>query len=255
METRSNRSSLSPIQAMPAGVTDPRVAMLLWVCGKTLILVFLISVFTALLPFHPRSVEWGIQLANRIIDGAFLPLIGVACLRVGSLLPTWPHPIASSSLDTQLSRRRQSALQFARRGVVSLSLLAVLHVLLFLGSVSVIQQRSAANAQALDLSLQREKQLIQRASPSGTESQWQALQRAGEPDLPPALSDPDQQRSWLLARIQTRQIEAGPMASSQGNAARRALLGNALRSLALCLTYIAGFHALGRRRRAEKAGR
>jgi hypothetical protein len=45
------------------------------------------------------------------------------------------------------------------------------------------------------------------------------------------------------------------MASSQGNAALRALLGNALRSLALCLTDIAGFHALGRRRRAEKAGR
>lgn len=145
---------MSSIQALPAGVTDPRVALLLWVCGKTLILMFLISVVAALLPFHPRSVKWGTQVANRIIDGAFLPLIGVACLRVGSLLPPWPHPIAPSSPDTHLSHRRQPALQFAQRGVVSLSPFAVWHVPLFLGSVSVIEQRSAANAQALDLSMQ-----------------------------------------------------------------------------------------------------
>lgn len=253
MDTSWNQPSRSPSSTPAAGVSDTRPAMLLWVCGKTLILVFLISVIAALLPFNPRSVEWGTQFATRIIDAAFLPLIGVACLRVGSLLPPRPEAMVDSDLASQLWRRRQSAVQLARRGVMSLSLLAVWHVPLLMGSISLIDQRSAANAEALSSSLQREEQAIQRATAPVIESRWLALQRADDADLPPGATTPEQRRQLMIERLRARQQLAGPMASSQGNAARWSLLRHALRSLALCLAYIAGFHALARRRGVMEA--
>jgi hypothetical protein len=127
----------------------------------------------------------------------------------------------------RLARRRHTALQFSRRGVVSLSLLAVWHVPLFLGSVTLIDQRNAAETAVLSKSLESDVLSIQRAS---------------------VAEIPEDQRMTLISQIETRQQQIGRDASSRGNAARFALLHNALRSLVLCLAYVAGFLALGRRR-------
>jgi hypothetical protein len=227
METTPSLQRLNNSQGLPVATADPRPAMLLWVCGKILILVFLIIVIATVLPLNPRSVEWGTQLASQIVNAAFLPLIGVALLRAGSLLQPWPQPSSDPSLAMRLARRRHTALQFSRRGVVSLSLLAVWHVPLFLGSVTLIDQRNAAETAVLSKSLESDVLSIQRAS---------------------VAEIPEDQRMTLISQIETRQQQIGRDASSRGNAARFALLHNALRSLVLCLAYVAGFLALGRRR-------
>ena len=227
METTPSLHRLNNSQELPMATADPRPAMLLWVCGKTLILVFLIIVIATVLPLAPRSVEWGTQLTSQILHAAFLPLIGVALLRAGSLLQPWPQPSSDPSLAMRLARRRHTALQFSRRGVVSLSLLAVWHVPLFLGSITLIDQRNAAEIEALSKSLERDALSVQRAS---------------------VAEIPEDQRITLISQIETRQQQIGRDASSRGNAARFALLHNALRSLVLCLAYVAGFLALGRRR-------
>ncbi|MEB3270986.1 MAG: hypothetical protein VKJ44_04995 [Synechococcus sp.] len=252
METTPSLHRLNNSQALPLATADPRPAMLLWVCGKTLILVFLIIVIATILPLEPRSVEWGTQLTSQILNAAFLPLIGVALLRVGSLLQPWPDPNADPAVAMRLARRRHSALQFSRRGVVSLSLLALWHVPLFLGSVTLIDQRNAAETEALSKNLQRDALSIQRASAAEIQGRWQELsldeQGVHAFDTPPDTNNPEDQRMALISQIESRQQEIGRHASSRGNAARFALLHNALRSLVLCLVYVAGFLALGRRR-------
>lgn len=252
METTANLQRLNNSQGLPLATADPRPAMLLWVCGKTLILVFLIIVITTLLPLNPRSVEWGTQLTSQILHTAFLPLIGVALLRVGSLLQPWPDASADPAAAMRLARRRHSALQFSRQGVVSLSLLAVWHVPLFLGSVTLIDQRNAAEAADLSKRLERDALSIQRASAAEIQGRWQELglveQGVLAIDTSPDTNNPEDQRMALISQIETRQRQIGRDASSRGHAARFALLQNALRSLVLCLAYVAGFLALGRRR-------
>jgi hypothetical protein len=247
MDTTSTSYGL--IDSQPAQNTelDPRLVMLLWVCGKTLILVFLIIVIATMLPFNPRSVEWGMRLSNRIIDTAYLPLIGVALLRVGSLLLPWPEARADSATASRHARRRHSARQFAHRGVVSLSLLAVWHVPLLLGSVTLIEQRNAVEAMALTNSLRRYELVIRRASSAEIEQQWQEISQSRAIDLPEKINSPQQLRSLLISQIERRRQQASQMTSRKGNEALFSLVHNALRSLALCLAYIAGFHALGRR--------
>jgi hypothetical protein len=227
METTPSLHRLNNSQSLPLATADPRPAMLLWVCGKMLILVFLIIVIATVLPLNPGSVEWGTQLTSQIVNAAFLPLIGVALLRVGSLLLSWPGPSADPSVAMRHARRHHSALQCSRRGVASLSLLAVWHVPLFLGSVTLIDQRNAAETAVLSKSLERDVLSIQRAS---------------------VAEIPEDQRMTLISQIETRQQQIDRDSSSRGNAARFALLHNALRSLVLSLAYVAGFLALGRRR-------
>lgn len=252
METTAKSSRLIHSQVIPSAATDPRLAMLLWVCGKTLILVFVIIVMTTMLPLRQPSVEWGTQLSSRIIDAAFLPLIGVALLRVGSLLQPWPDASADPAIAVRHARRRHSALQFTRRGALSLSLLAVWHVPLFLGSVTLIDQRNAAETLALSHRLQRDELTIRQASAAEIQRRWQELSHSEDGQLPtdirPGISNPEEQREALISQIQTQQLESSRNASRRGNEARSALVHNALRNLILCLAYVAGFLALGRRR-------
>ena len=63
MTTPGNRASGSA----PAYI-DPHLAMLVRVSGRTLLLIFLVAVAAAIVPFNPRSLDWGIQFSNRIVQ-------------------------------------------------------------------------------------------------------------------------------------------------------------------------------------------
>lgn len=66
---------------MQSQVVDPHVPFMARVCGRSIILAFLIILVASLFPVNIRSSIWGSQISNRILDAGFLPLLGVTLLR------------------------------------------------------------------------------------------------------------------------------------------------------------------------------
>ena len=174
-------------------------------------------------------------------------LVGVACLRVASFLEPLPDYDLAPDKAMQVLRRRNGALRFCHLGVISLALLALWQVVLLLTNTSRIEQELAALSSQVSTRIAQTEQQISQASAAAVQQQWQQLTAARTPGISPAISAPEQQRQALLNKLKADQKQADRNLSQQGNQERFSLVISTLRRLALCVAFILGFHALGRR--------
>jgi hypothetical protein len=229
-------------------VLNPQVPRVVRACGRTLMLAFLVLVIAAALPLQPRSLAWATQFSSRIIDTASFPLLGVALLRLASVLQPEPDPFSEPREARALVRQRNGALRLCRLGAISLLLLALWQVPLLIGSVTSLDQQNALRARELNQRISQGEQSIRQAPPAENQREWQRLSAAGAPGISAEISDPQLQRQILLAQLEQEQKQLGNPIGIQDGQSRFVVLRNGLRNLALCAVYIAGFLAMGRQR-------
>lgn len=227
--------------------TDPHLPMLARVCGRALLLAYVLSVLSLLIPPSPLSTAWGSQLSSRILDGASLPLVGVALLRYASLAEPIPDPLSEPQEAMQVARRRDNAVGLCRLGVISLSLLAMWQFALLTGSLAALDQRSSSQSTVVSQRLRQAERSISRAPAVLIEREWKRFVAAGAPGSNTAVNGTEQKREALLQSLRKEQQQVGLGLSQQRNNARFSLVRERLRNLGLCLIYVLSFQAMGRR--------
>lgn len=231
----------------PAIQFDPHLPMLVRVTGRTMLVVFAVVVLTSLLPLNLGSPVWGVDVSTRIIEVASFALVGVACLRVASFLEPMPDYELDPDQAMQVLRRRSGALRFCRLGVISLALLALWQVVLLLNNTNRIEQELAALSGQISTRIAQTEQQVRQAPAAVVQQQWQQLSAARTPGISGAISAPEEQRQALLNKLKADQKLADRNLSQRGNQERFKLVISTLRRLALCVTFVIGFGALGRR--------
>lgn len=244
---RRKRATMS---SPPTGIRllDPHLQSFARVCGRTLLAIFVVSVVGAALPLNLGSAEWGTQLSNRIIDNGPLALIGVGLLRAaGFLLPDpEPDPELEPAQAEQLARSRNKTVLLTEVGVISLALLALWHLPLFLGSLSLVEFQNTDQINQIERRYEQTEVAIRAATPVQLNAEWQRLRSSGVPNLSDTAG-PEQQRRVLLKRLDNQRQQATRTANDNKKFTTFTLLRNALRSLVVCILYIGAFFALGRR--------
>lgn len=228
---------------------NPRLPAMAWICGRCLLLVFVVMVGFAVFPLQFGSPGWGTQLSTRIVDSASLALVGATLLSAAAFLQAMPEdPDMARGRVVLLNRQRLFSLRLCSIGVISLALLAVWQLLLLIGSVGLISQSSLSQSGQLSPAIQRAEQVIRQASPAQLEQPWQRFIAAGAPGLkqPVAITTTEQKRQALLAAIKAQQRQLDRNINSQGNQARLFTVRDTLRRIALCFIYGAAFLALRR---------
>jgi hypothetical protein len=227
---------------------NPKVPMLVRACGRTLLLAFVVVILASVLPIDVRSLPWGTQLSNRIVDAASLPLLGVALLRLAGFLQAEPDPRSERQEALTLARQKDLALKLCRAGVISLALLAVWQIPLLFGSIAQLDQQNQARSGQLNQRINQGEQTIRQAPAAVIQREWQRLTAAGAPGLSAEIRDPEQQRQLLLKALEKQQQQLGRTIGTREGQGRFLLVRNSLRVLALCGVYITGFLAIGTRR-------
>lgn len=238
------------MSSAPTGtrLLDPHLQNFARVCGSTLLAIFVVSVVGAALPLNLGSPEWGTQLSNRIIDNGPLALIGVGLLRAaGFLLPDpEPDPELEPAKAEQLARSRNKTVLLTEAGVISLALLALWHLPLFIGSLSLVEIQNSDQITQIEARYEQTEAALRAATPAQLNTEWQRLRNSGVPNLSAAAA-PEQQRKALLKRLEGQRKQATRTVVENKNLSTFSLLRNAIRSLVICILYIGAFFALGRR--------
>lgn len=231
---------------MPSQTATPQLPAIAQLCGKSLILVFLITLIAGFFPISINSPIWGSQLSNRILDGGVLPLLGVALLRVSSSLQLSGDIRGDRESSLRMSKRRNSVHKLSQIGVISMALLAIWQVVLFSGNIDQIDQQRTARSQQLTQRLNAAEQSLREAPQSALDQAWQRLSSEGFSALPEGVTSQEEQREVLLERIRAEQQKASVAVSQQGAQARFALMRNLARNLLLCAVFITAYRGLGR---------
>jgi hypothetical protein len=231
---------------MPSQTATPQLPSIAQLCGRSLIIIFLVTLIAGFFPITIKSPIWGSQLSNRILDGGVLPLLGVALLRVSSSLQFSGDSKGDREASIRLSKRRDSVLRLTQIGVISMVLLAIWQVILFGGNIDQIDQQRTARSQQLTQRLSAAEQSLREAPQSAVDQAWQRLSSAGFPALPEGINTQEEQREALLERIRSEQQQASLAVSQQGAQARFALMRNLARNLLLCGVYITAYRGLGK---------
>lgn len=229
--------------------SNARVPALAQVCGRTLLVVFAVSVFFAVFPLQLGSSLWGVELSSRIIDRTFIALVGVTLVCAASFLQPIPddRQISPRRLK-KLGRQRQWALRLCGIGMAGMALLAFWQLLLLLGSIGQINQSVLTQSDRISPAIETAEQLVRQAPSTQLEQTWQRFLDAGAPGLPQpvTISGTEQKRQALLAAIKTEQLKLDRTINSQGAKARQSMVRDSLRRFALCSLYGGGFFALRR---------
>jgi hypothetical protein len=228
---------------------DPKVAVVVRACGRTLLLAFAVVILAASLPIKPVSLAWGTQFSGRIVDAVSLPLLGVALLRLATLLQPDPDSHSERKEALALARQKDMALLLCRLGMISLCLLAVWQIPLMFGSIATLEQQNLMRSGQLKQRISQGEQTIRQAPTALIQREWQRLKAAGAPGISPDISDPEQQRQLLLEQLEQQQQQLGSTIGNRDVQGRFFVVRNTLRILALCGVYIAGFQAIGKRGR------
>jgi hypothetical protein len=80
--------------------------VILITAGWALVLVFLFTVLSALLPIQPRNLAWSQNLSRLIVDAGSLSLVGLCLVRYGSYLRSLDLPSRQALADTLRSAGR-----------------------------------------------------------------------------------------------------------------------------------------------------
>lgn len=228
---------------------NPRLPALARICGRSLLVAYVITVLFAMFPLEFGSPLWGSQLSNRIVDGASLALVGVALLCGTAFLESLPEdPHTDRRRAARLISQRAFALRLCRVGVISLALLAVWQLLLLLGNTGQINQRGLGQSGRIAPVLAKAEQTIRQASPAELEQPWQRFIAAGAPGIkqPVAIATTEQKRQALLAALKAERQQIDRNLNSQGDQARLVMVRDTLRRIALCFVYGGAFIALRR---------
>ena len=240
-------------EPLPTPALDPKVLMLARVCGRTLLLAFLVVILASVLPIELRSVAWGTQLTSRIVDAASFPLLGVALLRLATLLQEEPNPRNSKGEYEQsvlrkeakaLAKQKDVVLLLCRSSMVVLALVAVWQIPLLIGGISVLDQQNQARSGQLNQRISQGELTIRQAPAAAIQREWQRLSAAGAPGISSDIRDPEKQRELLLKQLERQQQQLGRTLGNQDGQGRLVLLRNSLRVLALCGIYIAAFQGI-----------
>lgn len=228
---------------------NTRVQALAQICGRTLLFTFAVSVFFAVFPLEFGSPLWGTQVSSRIIDRAFIALVGVALLCAAAFLQPMPEdPHTSRRLVMKLGRQRRLAFRLCYSGVIGMALLAAWQLLLLIGNVGQINQGVLSQSQRISPAIETGKQLVSQASAPQLEQSWKRFIAAGAPGLkqPVNAAGPEQKRQALLTAIKIEQQKVDRSITSRGSQARMVAVRDTLRRVALCGLYGAGFFSLRR---------
>lgn len=240
-------------EPLPTPALDPKVLMLARVCGRTLLLAFLVVILASVLPIELRSVAWGTQLTSRIVDAASFPLLGVALLRLATLLQKEPNPrnprdeYEQSVLRKEakaLAKQKDVVLLLCRSSVVVLALVAVWQIPLLFGGIAVLDQQNQARSGQLNQRISQGEQTIRQAPAAAIQREWQRLSAAGAPGISSDIRDPEKQRELLLKQLERQQQQLGRTIGSRDGQGRFLVVRNSLRIMALCAAYITGFLGL-----------
>jgi hypothetical protein len=120
---------------------DPHLPALARVCGRTMILTFLVVPAASSFPINLNSSSWGSQISNRILDAGVLPMIGVTLLCSACFLESGVDSRRHPNAAKRLLRHRESSRWLIQVGMESLILLAILQVPLFIGNLNQIDQQ------------------------------------------------------------------------------------------------------------------
>ena len=91
------------------GQPTPRKELVILITvGWALVLVFLFTVLSALLPIQPRNLAWSQNLSRLIVDACSLSLVGLCLVRYGSYLRSLDLPSRQALAGTLRSAGRGS---------------------------------------------------------------------------------------------------------------------------------------------------
>jgi hypothetical protein len=215
------------------------LASTLWCSGLVLILSYIITVLTSILPLRPLEATWQLNLITNLVDNGGIPLIGLVCLQ------------AAAQFSPAHSRR-----QVIHSALANLSLLAMAGFLLLVplqlvASLNVYETIKSEQVGRIERGTRRLDNLSQAiAQSTGAEAVQAELQkfeglRLGPEEL--ALPLPRLKES-LLERIgkARRQLEA--QLPPPGQHLSWPMIQASLRIVPTSLVYALGFAATGRRR-------
>lgn len=224
-----------------------RLPELARVCGRTLLLVFVVSMFFAMFPLNLGSPLWGSQLSSRIIDSASIALVGVTLLSGAAVLEQNPEDSdRAPRRGARISHQRASVMRLCRLGVIALALLAVWQLPLLLSNTIQINQRNLSQSARISPAMAKADQFLRQASAAELERPWQRFIASGAPGLKQPVSGTEQKREVLLAAIKADQRQLERTMNIQVDKARLAVVRDSLRRIALCVIYGGGFFALRR---------
>lgn len=226
---------------------DPHLAMLARVSGRTLLVIFLVAVAFALVPFNPLSLDWGTQFSNRIVESLSFAFVGIAFLRFASFLVPSPDPIEEPKKARQLARQRDSAIRLCRLGINALLLLCLWQGVLFLQGLSRIDQERTALSNQLSQRITQTEESIRQAPAGVLEQEWQRFRAAQPQARSQGMSGPEQQRQALLKALDEEQKQISQNVSRQSGQKVFGVLVTTARRLGFCLVFILGFRALSKR--------
>jgi hypothetical protein len=173
----------------------------------------------------------------------------VGLLRLATLLQPEPDPQSERKEALALAKQKDAALLLCRLGMISLALLALWQIPLMFGSIATLEQQNQVRSGQLNQRISQGEETIRRAPAAVIEREWQRLNAAGAPGITPNIRDPEQQRQVLLKQLQRQQQQLGRTIGTRDLQGRFLVVRNSLRNMALSGVYIAGFLAIGKRRR------
>jgi len=226
---------------------DPHLAMLARVSGRTLLWIFLLSVAATIVPFNPRSLDWGTNLSNRIVEALSFAFVGIAFLRFACFLVPSPDPIEEPEQAIQLAVQRDSAIRLCRLGIYALLLLSIWQGVMFMQSLNGIDQERTALASQLSQHITQTEQSIRQAPADQVAREWQQLKAEQPQARSQGISGPEQQRQALLKAFDDEQKQFRQNMTKEANQKLFSVVITTVRRLAFCLLFILGFQALSRR--------
>ena len=226
---------------------DPHLPVMARVCGRTMILAFLVVLAASLFPINLNSSSWGSQISNRILDAGVLPMIGVTLLRSACFLESGVDLRRHPNAAKRLLRHRESSRRLIQVGRVSLILLAIWQVPLFIGNLNQIDQQRTVEIRQISAQLIAAEQALRQAPQEIINETWKRFTASGQVSSKQISIDREQPRKALLERIRVQQLNANLGVNQRGNQARFALFRNLGRNLLLCLIDVTGYWGLGQR--------
>ena len=230
------------------------------ITGRALLLAFIATVATALFPLELGSPDWGRRLSTLIVDASSLPLVGLALLRYAASLElnaaaenSDDGPDRSDPDGPQFDHRglfpspaERTVHRLAQAGFIGLLLLAIWQVLLWFGSLNLIDGQDLARFNQLQAQSKALEQRLREAPPAALEQAWRQAQGSSAPSLGSPLPTPQVQRQELSARLKAEQAKAVESGSEAVNRARFSLTRDSLRIILMAVIYAWAFYGIAR---------